>query len=178
MNAAALYGLIAWGILAGAAATFLPRGRRRSVGIAVAGVALTPLFAGESLAMGLHGLMAAPSASLFLLGLWRLAMPRRASLPRGAAAWILVAAGLSFYALALGVGPLDPYGPGYQPALLIAALGAWLAWQRHTAALVILGLDLLAYGAGLFANLWDALFDPVLVVLLVAGLLFSRRGRG
>jgi hypothetical protein len=43
-----------------------------------------------------------------------------------------------------------------------------LWWKRLDAWLLILALDLAAYAGGLFANLWDALFDPLLVLLALA----------
>ena len=40
-----------------------------------------------------------------------------------------------------------------------------LWWKRQDVWLLILTLDLAAYAGDLFANLWDALFDPLLVLL-------------
>ena len=82
-----------------------------------------------------------------------------------------------FYPAALGWGPFDPYAAGYQPWMLLAAmvpLAAALIWRRLDAWLIILAIDLLAYSTGLFANLWDALFDPLLVLLALA--IVARQG--
>lgn len=171
MNLPAVYGLLAWALLAGAGAAFFLPARRLPVAVAVAGLALVPAFAGESLAMLLHGALAAPSFTLVQAAAWRLGTPgRRSWLGCGAAAGVL-AAGLVFYALALGLGPFDPYGVGYRPLPVLLALlplAGWLAWRRQQAWLVVLGVDLLAYGAGLFGNLWDAFLDPLLVALAAA----------
>ena len=73
--------------------------------------------------------------------------------------------------MALGLGPLDPYASGYQPLPLLAAslpLAALLWWRRLDGWLLILALDLAGYASGLFANLWDALFDPLLVLVALA----------
>jgi hypothetical protein len=43
-----------------------------------------------------------------------------------------------------------------------------LWWKRQDVWLLILAIDLAAYAGGLFANLWDALFDPLLVLLSLA----------
>ncbi|HJW24209.1 MAG TPA: hypothetical protein VJ576_04860 [Rhodocyclaceae bacterium] len=171
MNLPAVYGLLAWALLAGAGAAFFLPARRLPVAVVAAGLALVPAFAGESLAMLLHGALAAPSFTLVQAAVWRVGAPgRRGWLGSGAAAGLL-AVGLVFYPLTLGLGPFDPYGLGYRPLPILLALlplAGWLAWRRQQAWLAVLGLDLLAYGAGLFDNLWDALFDPLLVALAAA----------
>ena len=73
-----------------------------------------------------------------------------------------------FYTATLGFGPFDPYAPGYQPLPMlaaVAALGLLLWWRGQYAWLTILAIDLAGYASGLFANLWDALIDPLLVLL-------------
>jgi hypothetical protein len=80
----------------------------------------------------------------------------------------LLAFALPFYATALGLGAFDPYALGYQPwapLALLVPVGIALCWKRQDVWLLILTLDLAAYAGGLFANLWDALFDPLLVLL-------------
>lgn len=182
---AALYGLLACALLAGAAASFLPYGRRLPLALGSAGLALTPLFGGESLAMWLHGTLGAPSLTLVQLAVWRLAAPHCPSPLAPAAALAFLALALIFYPLALGWGSFDPYALGYQPASLLAALvplAAWLARRRQDAWLTILACDLLAYAAGIFGNLWEAFFDPLLAALALAVLLRAwlrgRRQRG
>ena len=39
---------------------------------------------------------------------------------------------------------------------------------------IILAIDLLAYASGVFANLWDVLLDPLLVLLALA--IVTRHG--
>jgi hypothetical protein len=86
-----------------------------------------------------------------------------------------------FYVLALGSGPFDPYAYGYQPWPLLLGLTAWVAWRRRSAPAltVLLGLDL-----GIFSlhglgsdNLWDYLFDPILMIVLGMTLLRSVMSR-
>ncbi|MBS1191342.1 MAG: hypothetical protein H6R10_3134 [Rhodocyclaceae bacterium] len=184
MSAAVLYGPAAWVVLLGAAASFLPRGRRLPVALGAMGLGLAPLLAGESLAMALHGAFAAPSFTLLQLALRRLLAPRSPGYLGAGSAGVLLMIALVFYPPALGLGPFDPYGLGYQPLPLLLALlplAGWLAWRRQQGWLVILGGDLLAYAAGLFGNLWDALFDPLLVLLAAATLVaawISRRRSG
>ncbi|GHT80274.1 hypothetical protein AGMMS49960_16920 [Betaproteobacteria bacterium] len=83
---------------------------------------------------------------------------------------ILVAVAVLFYPPALGLGLIDPYAWGYDEALVlplvvgIAAFGGWLAgWRLSALALV---LALVAWRLHLLAstNLWDYLFDPLLVL--------------
>lgn len=167
----AIYGLLAWALLAGCAAGLLPvrrlTGRQRwLLAVGAGSLALLPVFAGESLAMGLHGAFAAPSLTLVQLALGRLTGYRPPS-PGRTATWAFILFGAGFYALALGVGPFDPYTLGYRPLPLLAALllvAGWLVRRRANSWLLILGVDLFGYALGLFANLWDALFDPLLVL--------------
>lgn len=86
-----------------------------------------------------------------------------------------------FYVLALGSGLFDPYAYGYQPWPLLLGLTAWVAWRRRSAPAltVLLGLDL-----GIFSlhglgsdNLWDYLFDPILMIVLGMTLLRSVMSR-
>jgi hypothetical protein len=92
--------------------------------------------------------------------------------------FILAAPALLFYPAALGLGPVDPYAWGYSgaPALPLAvgalSLAAWLSGWRLSAFALLLALcawrlDLLAS-----SNLWDYLFDPLLVflALIVSGI--------
>ena len=87
-----------------------------------------------------------------------------------------------FYVLALGSGPVDPYAYGYQPWAILVALTAWVAWQGRAAPglTLLLGVDLAVYALhGLTSNnLWDYLFDPVLMIMLGVSVirpLMSRR---
>ena len=87
-----------------------------------------------------------------------------------------------FYVLALGSGPVDPYAYGYQPWIILAGMTAWVAWRNRTAPclILLLGVDLAVYALHGIAsdNLWDYLFDPVLMIVLGISLirpLMSRR---
>lgn len=178
MNPAAFYGLIAWALILGTSATFLPRIGTRWLAAGVALAALLPFLGDDNLAMMLHGMFAAPSFTLVQLALRRLVAPACPKLLCPPAAMLLVAVAAIFYPLALGLGPFDPYALGYQPRALLLALlplAGWLAWRRQADWLLILGIDLLAYAAGLFGNLWDALFDPLLILVAISGAWQSRR---
>jgi len=79
--------------------------------------------------------------------------------------WVVAAAGLFLYPLALGWTPFDPYALGYGSiamvtALLVVALAAWRAGLKLVVIVVLAGS--LAYLAGLYEsrNLWDYLIDP------------------
>jgi hypothetical protein len=86
-----------------------------------------------------------------------------------------------FYVLALGSGSFDPYAFGYQPWPLLLGLTAWVAWRGRSAPAltVLLGLDLGIFSLhGLASdNLWDYLFDPVLMIVLGMTLLRSVMSR-
>lgn len=162
MNPTAAYGLLAHGVLFGALVALLPLGQMR----ARAALAATALAMMVGIAPAMHGVFGTPSLTLLALATLQLAgqpAPLGERPARG-----LLAFALPFYAMALGVGSFDPYALGYQPwaplALLLPA-GIMLWWKRQDAWLLILALNLAAYAGGLFANLWDALFDPLLVLL-------------
>lgn len=178
MNAAALYGLLAWALLAGAAAAPFAHRRPWALALLAAGLALTPLFAGESAAAWLHGAAGTPSATLLQLAALRLAAPRPGGWLRPPAALALLATAVLFYPAALGCGAFDPYALGFRPWPLLAALLPLAAWRRADAWLVVLGVDLFAYALGLYGNLWDALIDPFLTLgALAAAASGFRRGR-
>lgn len=162
MNALAAYGLLAHGLLFGALVALLPLGEMR----ARAALAATAMAMVVGIAPAMHGVFGTPSLTLLLLATLQLAgLP--APLGERAARGLLAFA-LPFYAMALGLGAFDPYALGYQPwapLALLAPVGIMLWWKRQDAWLLILALDLAAYAGGLFANLWDALFDPLLVLL-------------
>lgn len=179
MNLSALYGLLASAWLLGILVSLLPLGRQRLlIALGAAGLALTPVLAGESPAMWLHGAIGAPSLTLVVLASRRVqGLP---AWPGPASAAIVLAVAALFYPLALGLGPFDPYALGYQPLpilLALAALGLWLTWKRHDTWLLALGLGLAAYAAGMFGNLWDALLDPALAALAGGRLLTAAAGR-
>ncbi len=172
MTVAALYGQLAAALLIGASVTYLPWRWSRLAGLLVVPVSLF------SLAPVLHGVLGAPSFTLAQLALMRLLRPDGSLSPGRLLAGLLVAIGVVFYPLSLGYGSFDPFDLGYRPLPLlpvILVLGIWLIWRRQEAFLIVIGFDLLAYALGLFDNLWNACFDPVLVILAIACL--SRRSR-
>lgn len=172
MNGAAAYGLLAHGLIFGALAALLPLGPWRPR-VALAATAMAMMV---GIAPFMHGVFGTPSLTLLQLALLRLAGKETTPFTyRPALALLLFA--VPFYATALGWGAFDPYALGYQPWALLLALipvaGA-LWWRRQDGWLVILAVDLAGYASGLFANLWDVLIDPLLVLLAV--ILAVRQG--
>lgn len=172
MNLSAAYGLLAHALVFGALAALLPLGTLRPR----AALAATA----SALLVGIAPFMLAvfgpPSLTLLLLALLQLAN-RPASPLSYRPALCMLAIALPLLLTAGGWGPLDPYAVGYRPwplllALLPLGLGLW--WKRQDVWLIILALDLLAYAGGLFVNLWDALLDPLL--LLLATTVVARQG--
>ena len=165
MNAQAAYGLLAHGLIFGALVSMLPLGELRSRAALLA----TALALVAGIAPMMHGTFGTPSLTLLQLALLQLA--NRTPSPfsqRPALALFLF--GLLFYPAALGLGSFDPYALGYQPVPLLIALtpvAAALWWRKMNTWLIILAVDLAGYASGLFANLWDALLDPLLFMLAV-----------
>lgn len=166
MNVLAAYGLLAHGVIFGALVSHLPLGPLRPR-MALLATAVALIGGIAPLMLGTFG---APSLTLLLLAIFQLA-GRPPSPVNGQTALGLLFFALIFYPLALGWGNFDPYALGYQPWPLLGALlplaGA-LYWRRQDLWLLILSGDLAAYAGGLFVNLWDALVDPLLVLLALA----------
>jgi hypothetical protein len=163
MNFLAAYGLLAHAVIFGALAALVPLGDLRArVALAASTLALV-----VGIAPGMHAFFGTPSLTLLALAVLQLADKTPSPLGYRPALGLLVFA-LPFYAASLGLGSFDPYALGYQPALLLAALlpvGLALWWKRQDAWLAILAIDLAGYASGVFANLWDVLLDPLLVLL-------------
>jgi len=163
MNALAAYGLLAHGLIFGALAALLPLGELRpKAALAATGLALI-----GGIAPIMHGAFGTPSVTLLLLALLQLANRTPSPFTYRPALGLLLFA-LPFYAASLGWSSFDPYALGYQPWPLLGALipvGLALFWRKFDLWLIILAVDLAAYASGIFANLWDVLFDPLLVLL-------------
>jgi len=148
--------------------------RSRIAASLLALLVLIPVHEGISAAMALRGLWGDPSiTSLQLLTLAFAGITPTAIRHgwRAPAAIALLCAVL--YASALGPWNPDLYRLGYQPAALVAAIGAiaLFAWWRGQALyLWLLAIDLLAWNAGWLesTNLWDALLDPLLMFVMLA----------
>ncbi len=166
MSPTTIYGWLAHAIVFGALVSLLPLGARRYY----VGMAAIPLALLAGIATLLHGFAGTPSVTLLALAVWQLA--GHASSPLGQRpAWLVIGFAVVFYPLALGLGPFDPYAVGYQPWPLLLACGALAAALlrcRRDDWLLILTAALAGYAGGLFANLWDALVDPLLVLAAVA----------
>ncbi|UCV03027.1 hypothetical protein [Dechloromonas denitrificans] len=172
MNALAAYGLLADGLIFGAIISLLPLGplRARAALVATA-VALI-----GGIAPVMHGTFGTPSVTLLQLALLQLAERSPSPLSFKPALGLLIFVTL-FYPAALGWGAFDPYALGYQPLALLAALiplAAALWWRQQYSWLIILAVDLAAYATGVFANLWDVLFDPLLALLALS--IVARQG--
>lgn len=169
MNAHAAYGLLAHGLIFGAIVSLLPLGELRArAALLATGLALV-----AGIAPMMHGTFGAPSLTLLQLALLQLANKTPSPFGQRPALGLFIF-GLLFYPTALGLGAFDPYALGYKPWMLLAALipiAGLLWWRRQNTWLIILALDLAGYASGLFANLWDALFDPLLFILalIIAG---------
>ncbi|MCX8146013.1 MAG: hypothetical protein N3C59_06730 [Azovibrio sp.] len=173
MMYAALYGWLVQGPLVAACAALLARpwAPRLTGRLALSAGALTyvPLPEIGSLAAWLHGVLGVPSMTLLqfaLLVCLRRPLPPS---PGPRTGCVLLALALTVLAAALGLGPIDPYGWGFQARyLLLALLPVLFLLYRHGQGgwLMLLAVDLLAYTSGLYANLWDALYDPILVFIL------------
>ena len=163
MNTLAAYGLLAHGLIFGATVALLPLGELR----AKAALMATTLALLAGIAPFMHGTFGTPSLTLLQLALLQLAGKTPSPLSYRPALSLLLLAAL-FYPAAFGWGAFDPYALGYQPAALLFALiplAGVLWWRRLDNWLIILAIDLAGYASGLFANLWDALLDPLLVLL-------------
>ena len=171
MNALAAYGLLAHGLIFGALVSLLPLGELRArAALLATGLALV-----AGIAPMMHGTFGTPSLTLLQLALLQLANKTPSPLSQRPALFLFLF-GLFYYPTALGLGAFDPYALGYQPWALLAALipiAGVLWWRRQNTWLIILAIDLAGYASGLFANLWDAFFDPLLY--LVAALVVGHR---
>jgi hypothetical protein len=171
MNAVAAYGLLADGLIFGALITLLPLGiLRQKAALVATGLALI-----AGIAPLMHGTFGTPSLTLLQLALLQLAGRTPSLFSYQPARGLLVFAAV-FYPAALGFWNFDPYTIGYQPWPLLVALiplAAFLWWRRLDGWLIILAVDLAGYASGVFANLWDVLFDPLLVLLAL--IIISRR---
>lgn len=163
MNLLAAYGLLAHALIFGALTALVPFGDLR----ARVALAATTLALVVGIAPGMHAFFGTPSLTLVALAVLQLADKTPSPLSYRPALGLLVFA-VPFYAASLGFGTFDPYALGYQPTLLLAALlplGLALWWKRLDVWLAIFAIDLAGYASGVFANLWDVLLDPLLVLL-------------
>jgi hypothetical protein len=153
--------------------------QRRLFAAGGAVLALIPIADGVSAAMALRALWGDPSVTTLQLLALSLA-GRPAQIGRAQAAALAIF-GLGFYVLALGLGDFDPYRLGYAgwPAatlVTVLAAAALFAWRRGQPLwLWLLAVDLTVFAAGLTesSNVWDMLFDPLLVA---AALILAVRG--
>lgn len=163
MNLLAAYGLLAHALIFGALAALVPFGELR----ARVALAATTLALVVGIAPGMHAYFGTPSLTLVALAVLQLADKTPSPLGYRPALGLLAFA-VPFYAASLGLGSFDPYALGYQPTLLLAGLlplGLAMWWKRLDVWLAILAIDLTGYASGVFANLWDVLLDPLLVLL-------------
>lgn len=142
-----------------------------------------------SLFQVLRGLCAGLSVSavtLLIALLWQNATGRK-GFADGERTWlpvILTLIALCFYPFALGFSAIDPYAWGFDGALAlpltvgIAALLAWLSDWRVSALALVLALAIWRLQGLESSNLWDALFDPLLMfgaLSVLVGRLLRKR---
>jgi len=176
-----LTGLAGLALAAASACTAAPlSGRTRAVlAILAAALVLAPL--GDlPVAAYLRGVTGDLSVTTVLL-LLRFALGRQFgwgptdARERLALQITIAVAAVFLYPLALGLGPFDPYRPGFGDpwmigALSLAALAAWRARMQLVA--LCLATALLAWAVGGYEseNLWDYLLDPLLSVWAMGAL--------
>lgn len=94
---------------------------------------------------------------------------------------LLLVSIILFYVLTLGSGSFDPYAAGYAPCVLLVLLALWVLWRgrRLPGLTLLLAFALLVYSLhGLSSdNLWDYLFDPVLMIALAISVFRSVKSR-
>jgi len=174
VSAVTIYGQVSVSLALGAGLSYLPLPKPRLCGlVAAAAASLT-------LAPALHGLFGSLSFTLTQIALLRLLGLDIVIVTRRSTAAPFVAVAAIFYASALGIGPFDPFDLGYRSTLvlLLIPIGPLLAWRGEHVLLAIIGFDLLACGLGLFANLWSALLDPILVVVAAVRLFWPNARAG
>ena len=176
--AAALLPAILLDLLLGCATAGRVSMRWRNVIAAVLFVALLIPFGGLSGAQNIRGLTGDLSVGTMVLMVFyvlRSRWPARFSrfdheLPFAAAALVLTA--LIFYPMSLGLTMVDPYAHGYYGTVLSALLLTLVCWALLARWYLVAGAIVAAYVgfAGQWlesSNLWDYLFDPVLVAAAV-----------
>jgi hypothetical protein len=148
--------------------------RSRLIAIGISLFALLPLHDGVSLAMALRGLWGDPSITTLQLLLLTFFGAMLTDIRNDWRVPALIALmGTLLYASALGSWDIDLYRFGYQPAQLLAALGAlalFAWWHGRSLCLWLLAIDLCAWQTGWLesANLWDYLIDPLLLLVMLA----------
>ncbi|MDE2440583.1 MAG: hypothetical protein KGP14_06130 [Betaproteobacteria bacterium] len=166
MSIEAAYGLLAHALIFGALAAMLPFGIFRAR-VALAATALSLMIGIAPFMLAIFG---APSTTLLCLALLNLIGATSSPLSR-LPAFAVLGSALGLYLPATGLLPGEIYALGFQPWPLLAVLlpiGLLLGWKGQTIWVLILAIDLLAYAGGLFANLWQALLDPLLVLLALS----------
>lgn len=141
-------------------------------------ITLLPIGEHPGLAAGVHGTIGPPSATLAQLALLSFLNIQWPPIPRHRTRLVIAGFLIVFYALSLGAGKTwlpDPYAWGFQATWMLwglLLLGLWLFYQQQTGWLIILSVDILLWLLDVLPsnNLWDALFDPMLLVLLLRGL--------
>ncbi len=172
MNLDSAYALIAHALIFAAVCASFPLGVLKDRMGLIATV--FALFAGIAPAM--HGVLGAPSFTLFMLAV-------RSLTPFPSVLWNRLYLALflcfvaPFYYFSLSPFPFDPYALGFSPSLILLALlplGLFFYFYRFYFALLVLTLDLLVWRLGFFQNLWDSLFCFPLVLFCFFKLLFPK----
>ena len=160
--------------------------RWRTVVVAAFFVALLVPFGGLSGAQNIRGLtgdLSMGTMALMVFYILRSRWPTRFSrfdheLPFAAAALVLTA--VFFYPMSLGLTMVDPYAHGYYGTVLSALLLTLVCWALLARWYLVALVIVVAYAgfAGQWlesSNLWDYLFDPVLMAAAVLLLVLRWR---
>lgn len=152
-------------------------------------VSFLPL-SGYSLNEYIRGVINDLSITTLILLFLYLVKPDREKTENQPVFFTIVIAGLIFYPIALGLGPLDPYAGGYinnvhgllAPVLLLSFLAILMLYafiKDYLILLFCLTASTLAFQLSLMEsnNLWDYLFDPVIFFYALFALIFRRIGK-
>jgi hypothetical protein len=180
-------GYVAWLGVLSSVARFAPAAWARPIVAAVAGLLVIPVCDtnGYMYLRGVFGELSVTHSLLAIAALVNL-LARRAIILVPAAQNVLMSLGLMvtavvFYPSALGATEYDLYRLGFNPQILLGILAAvaLLGWCFRLYAVVIaLSLAVVAWSQHLMesSNLWDYLFDPLLILCSAVWLCATAAG--
>ena len=147
-------------------------------------------FSGDTINQYFRGIFNDLSISSIILISYFISTFRHSRIQTASTLNIIALAGVCFYPLALGFGPIDPYAWGYfnnlhgytVPLIFIMSLLGLISYafyKKDLMLLICLVSSIIAFQLGLLEsqNLWDYLLDPVIWIFALYGAfisLFSR----
>lgn len=180
MNLSVYWGIFTCSLLVPAAlgVPFCPKKWRLALACAVVILALCPFFP-EGLSLAQHVFSITDSLSIILVvGLIEMFSGREFVAWNLQEIGLLLLFGLILYASSLGFLPDFLYGGGFRPILALGAalifMGIASDWKKR---LYVVGAFVF-FLLGLYANFYDALFDPILLVIALFGGLTKLASRG